>query len=42
LNGKAKQYKDPALYHIFLMNNLHYMVTSVSKYASFVLKIHIH
>ncbi|KAL5648415.1 hypothetical protein ACJX0J_039224, partial [Zea mays] len=34
LNGKAKQYKDPALYHIFLMNNLHYMVTSVSKSES--------
>lgn len=34
LNGKAKQYKDPALHHIFLMNNLHYMVTSVSKSES--------
>ncbi|XP_025805191.1 exocyst complex component EXO70A1-like isoform X2 [Panicum hallii] len=31
LNGKSKQYKDPALSHIFLMNNLHYMVTSVRR-----------
>ncbi|CAN6330609.1 unnamed protein product [Urochloa humidicola] len=29
LNGKSKQYKDPALSHIFLMNNLHCMVLSV-------------
>ncbi|RLN30398.1 hypothetical protein C2845_PM05G05020 [Panicum miliaceum] len=31
LNGKCKQYKDPSLCHIFLMNNLHYMVTSVRR-----------
>lgn len=42
LNGKSKQYKDPALSHIFLMNNLHYMVTFVRRYVSFVLQIHIH
>ena len=41
LNGKSKQYKDSALSHIFLMNNLHYMVTSVRRYVSLVLQIHI-
>ena len=41
LNGKSKQYKDPSLSHIFLMNNLHYMVTSVRRYVSLVLQIHI-
>ncbi|XP_066356748.1 exocyst complex component EXO70A1-like [Miscanthus floridulus] len=34
LNGKSKQYKDPALSHIFLMNNLHYMVTFVRRSES--------
>lgn len=33
LNEKSKQYKDPALSHIFLMNNLHYMVMSVRRYV---------
>ncbi|KAL6641854.1 hypothetical protein ACP70R_020035 [Stipagrostis hirtigluma subsp. patula] len=31
LDGKSKQYKDSALTHIFLMNNLHYMVRSVRR-----------
>ncbi|WVZ88446.1 hypothetical protein U9M48_034966 [Paspalum notatum var. saurae] len=31
LNLKSKQYEDPALSHIFLMNNLHYMVMSVRR-----------
>ncbi|KAK1264217.1 hypothetical protein QJS04_geneDACA008595 [Acorus gramineus] len=31
LEGKSKQYKDPALTHLFLMNNVHYMVRSVRK-----------
>ncbi|CAN6335622.1 unnamed protein product [Urochloa humidicola] len=31
LNGKSKQYKDPALSHIFLMNNLHCMVLSIRR-----------
>ncbi|KAF8657892.1 hypothetical protein HU200_059702 [Digitaria exilis] len=31
LNEKSKQYKDPALSHIFLMNNLHYMVMFVRR-----------
>uniref|UniRef100_A0A0D9XX37 Exocyst subunit Exo70 family protein n=1 Tax=Leersia perrieri TaxID=77586 RepID=A0A0D9XX37_9ORYZ len=31
LDGKSKQYKDPALTYIFLMNNLHYMVRSVRR-----------
>ncbi|EFJ09561.1 hypothetical protein SELMODRAFT_184479 [Selaginella moellendorffii] len=31
LDSKAKQYKDPALTHIFLMNNIHYMVKSVRR-----------
>ncbi|RVW26141.1 Exocyst complex component EXO70A1 [Vitis vinifera] len=28
---KSKQYKDPALTHLFLMNNIHYMVRSVRR-----------
>ncbi|KAH7839230.1 hypothetical protein Vadar_001512 [Vaccinium darrowii] len=31
LDGKSKQYKDPALTHLFLMNNIHYMVRSVRR-----------
>eukprot|EP00252_Welwitschia_mirabilis_P020450 TRINITY_DN5016_c0_g1_i1.p1 TRINITY_DN5016_c0_g1~~TRINITY_DN5016_c0_g1_i1.p1 ORF type:complete len:645 (-),score=126.10 TRINITY_DN5016_c0_g1_i1:279-2213(-) len=31
LDGKAKQYKDPALTQLFLMNNIHYMVRSVRR-----------
>ncbi|KAL5976493.1 hypothetical protein ACLOJK_020826 [Asimina triloba] len=31
LEGKSKQYKDPALTHLFLMNNIHYMVRSVRR-----------
>ncbi|KAF2906760.1 exocyst complex component EXO70A1 [Oryza sativa Japonica Group] len=31
LDGKSKQYKDPALTYIFLMNNIHYMVRSVRR-----------
>lgn len=31
LDGKSKQYRDPALTHLFLMNNIHYMVRSVRK-----------
>ncbi|KAM0869859.1 hypothetical protein ACQ4PT_040394 [Festuca glaucescens] len=31
LDGKSKQYKDPALMCIFLANNVHYMVTSVRR-----------
>ncbi|RWW48425.1 hypothetical protein BHE74_00045515 [Ensete ventricosum] len=30
LDGKSKQYKDPALTYLFLMNNIHYMVRSLS------------
>ena len=33
LEGKAKLYKDPAISHLFLMNNIHYMVKSVRRYA---------
>lgn len=33
LDAKAKQYKDPALMHIFLMNNIHYIVKSVRRYV---------
>jgi hypothetical protein len=35
LDGKSKQYKDPALMCIFLANNVHYMVTSVRRYVTF-------
>ncbi|XP_059668655.1 exocyst complex component EXO70A1-like [Cornus florida] len=31
LDGKSKQYKDPALTHLFLMNNMHYIVRSVRR-----------
>ncbi|GLJ36472.1 hypothetical protein SUGI_0732370 [Cryptomeria japonica] len=31
LDEKARQYKDPALMHIFLMNNIHHMVSSIRK-----------
>lgn len=31
LDGKSKQYKDPALTHLFLMNNIHYIVRSVRR-----------
>ncbi|GAV57320.1 Exo70 domain-containing protein [Cephalotus follicularis] len=31
LDGKAKQYKDPALTQLFLMNNIHYIVRSVRR-----------
>eukprot|EP01018_Ginkgo_biloba_P012251 Gb_18937 [translate_table: standard] len=31
LEGKSKQYKDPALTQLFLMNNIHYMVRSVRR-----------
>ncbi|KAL6651645.1 hypothetical protein ACP70R_010570 [Stipagrostis hirtigluma subsp. patula] len=31
LEAKAKQYKDPALMHVFLMNNIHYIVKSVRR-----------
>ncbi|GAB2277745.1 hypothetical protein Dimus_012448 [Dionaea muscipula] len=31
LDGKSKQYKDPALTHLFLMNNVHYIVRSVRR-----------
>ena len=37
LDGKSKQYKDPALTHLFLMNNIHYMVISVRRYAMYIL-----
>ncbi|XP_057470784.1 exocyst complex component EXO70A1-like isoform X2 [Actinidia eriantha] len=31
LDGKSKHYKDIALTHLFLMNNIHYMVRSVRR-----------
>ncbi|KAM3339858.1 exocyst complex component EXO70A1 [Capsicum galapagoense] len=31
LDGKSKQYKDPALTQLFLMNNTHYIVRSVRR-----------
>lgn len=33
LEGKSKQYKDPALTQLFLMNNIHYIVRSVRRYV---------
>ncbi|KAK3119851.1 hypothetical protein QOZ80_9AG0676350 [Eleusine coracana subsp. coracana] len=31
LDGKSKQYKDPALTYLFLMNNIYFMVTKVRR-----------
>lgn len=31
LDGKSKQYRDPSLTHLFLMNNIHYIVRSVQR-----------
>uniref|UniRef100_A0ACD5WP47 Uncharacterized protein n=1 Tax=Avena sativa TaxID=4498 RepID=A0ACD5WP47_AVESA len=31
LDSRAKQYQDPALMHIFLMNNIHHIVNSVDR-----------
>ncbi|KAK6135936.1 hypothetical protein DH2020_030319 [Rehmannia glutinosa] len=31
LDGKSKQYRDTSLTHLFLMNNIHYMVRSVRR-----------
>ncbi|KAL3532161.1 hypothetical protein ACH5RR_005682 [Cinchona calisaya] len=31
LDGKSKQYKDPSLTQLFLMNNMHYIVRSVRR-----------
>jgi hypothetical protein len=39
LDGKSKQYKDPALTYLFLMNNIHYMVRSVRRYAQFIFRV---
>lgn len=33
LDGKSKQYKDPALTQLFLMNNVHYIVRSVRRFV---------
>lgn len=33
LDGKARQYKDPALTQLFLMNNIHYIVRSVRRFV---------
>ena len=33
LDGKSKQYKDCALTQLFLMNNIHYIVRSVRRFA---------
>lgn len=37
LDGKSKQYKDPALTQLFLMNNIHYIVRSVRRFVLFSL-----
>lgn len=34
LDGKSKQYKDPALTQLFLMNNIHYIVRSVRRFVT--------
>lgn len=36
LEGKSKQYKDPALTQLFLMNNIHYIVRSVRRWAMLI------
>lgn len=37
LDGKSKHYRDPALTHLFLMNNIHYIVRSVRRYVLYML-----
>ena len=37
LDGKSKQYKDPALTQLFLMNNIHYIVRSVRRFVLLLL-----
>ena len=37
LDGKSKQYKDPAITNLFLMNNIHYMVRSVRRFVLYML-----
>lgn len=41
LDGKSKQYRDPALTYLFLMNNIHYMVRSVRRYVC-LLSLNLH
>lgn len=36
LDGKSKQYRDPALTQLFLMNNIHYIVRSVRRFVSYL------
>lgn len=36
LDYKSKHYKDPALTHLFLMNNIHYMVRSVRRFVLYI------
>lgn len=33
LDAKSRQYKDPALTQLFMMNNMHYIVRSVRRYV---------
>lgn len=40
LEGKSKQYKDPALTQLFLMNNIHYIVRSVRRFVILIIIIH--
>lgn len=39
LDGKSKQYRDPALTHLFLMNNIHYIVRSVRRYVFHIYRL---
>lgn len=40
LDGKSKQYKDPALTQLFMMNNIHYIVRSVRRLVlSFIMSM---
>lgn len=36
LDGKSKQYRDPALTQLFLMNNIHYIVRSVRRFVVYL------
>lgn len=43
LDGKSKQYRDPALTQLFLMNNIHYIVRSVRRFVQIsICLIHIY
>lgn len=39
LDAKSKQYKDHSLAHLFIMNNIHYIITSICRYKYQIEKV---